>query len=213
MSGADSFCKTLTYTPSGAATAQSFPDFCSITPSPILTSSSDILQLIATIKNNSESGPSTTIPASGQTSLQTAAMKFCCTLQNNNRVKTELLNAKEHLAIAQTRAKSTQNPGKDISAMGFKFPLGRPLRPTSVPFLIGFILFFIIISFALLLNLGSIQISYTSGSSSYGYGSRILSTLRESYYNSSWITIIIVSLVSMGIGAGIYYGVNKSKNQ
>jgi len=207
MSGADSFCKTLTYTPSGAATAQSFPDFCSS------VSSSDILQLITTIKNNTENNISKSVPQSGATALQTAAMQFCCTLQNNNTLKSELLNAKEHLAIAQTRAKSTQNPGKDISAMGFKFPLGRPLRPTSVPFLIGFILFFIIMSFALLLNLGSVQISYTSGSSSYGFGSRILSTLRESYYNSSWITIIVVSLVSMGIGAGIYYGVNKSKNQ
>jgi len=207
MSGADSFCKTLTYTPSGTETAQSFPDFCSS------VSSSDILQLITTIKNNTENNRSKSVTQSGATALQTAAMQFCCTLQNNNTLKSELLNAKEHLAIAQTRAKSTQNPGKDISAMGFKFPLGRPLRPTSVPFLIGFILFFIIMSFALLLNLGSIQISYTSGSSSYGFGSRILSTLRESYYNSSWITIIVVSLVSMGIGAGIYYGVNKSKNQ
>jgi len=207
MSGADSFCKTLTYTPSGVATVQSFPDFCSS------VSSSDILQLITTIKNNTENNRSKSVPQSGATPLQTAAMQFCCTLQNNNTLKSELLNAKEHLAIAQTRAKSTQNPGKDISAMGFKFPLGRPLRPTSVPFLIGFILFFIIMSFALLLNLGSVQISYTSGSSSYGFGSRILSTLRESYYNSSWITIIVVSLVSMGIGAGIYYGVNKSKNQ
>jgi hypothetical protein len=209
MSGADSFCKTLTYTPSGAATAQSFPDFCSS------VSSSDILQLIATIKNNTESSSSTSksVLASSATQLQTAATQFCCTLQNNNTLKSELLKAKEHLAIAQTRAKSTQNPAKDISAMGFKFPLGRPLRPTSVPFLIGFIFFFIIMSFALLLNLGSIQISYTSGSSSYGFVSRILSTLRESYYNSSWITIIVVSLVSMGIGAGIYYGANKSKNQ
>jgi hypothetical protein len=207
MSGADSFCKTLTYTPRGAITAQSFPDFCSS------VSSSDILQLITTIKNNTENNRSKSVPHSSATPLQTAAMQFCCRLQNNNTLKSELLNAKEHLAIAQTRAKSTQNPGKDISAMGFKFPLGRPLRPTSVPFLIGFILFFIIMSFALLLNLGSVQISYTSGSSSYGFGSRILSTLRESYYNSSWITIIVVSLVSMGIGAGIYYGANKSKNQ
>ena len=79
MSGADSFCKTLTYTPSGSRTAQSFPDFCSS------VSLSDILQLIATIKNNTESSPSKSLPASGQTPLQTAAMQFCCTLQNNNR--------------------------------------------------------------------------------------------------------------------------------
>jgi hypothetical protein len=74
----------------------------------------------------------------------------------------ELLTKEKQLEVAKQRALSISHPERATSDYEGWFPLGRPMRPTSLFLLIGFSLFFLLFFFGILMSfLGfNIQLSW-----------------------------------------------------
>lgn len=140
--------------------------------------------------------------------LNQAVHDFCCTYKAKKELQTRAERVKTEFSTAKHRADVTRDPAADINDNGTTFPFGRPLRTSSVLFLLIAIALFTILSLALLLDLGNVQLLYRS-SANVGAPS-MLSRFIDSFRQSSWLFLITLVAISGGIATGIYFAIAKT---
>ena len=150
--------------------------------------------------------------AAGDTSddaltLRNSMKEFCCAMNARIDYEDRFNEAKQDYEVAKQRVESLRNPVSQVSYLGTVFPFGRPLRPDSVPVLLSFIFFFIIMSLGLLLSLGNVQLAYMAPMS---YGPTYWQQLVDSYRQTTWSVLLITIILSFGIASGIWYGISKT---
>jgi hypothetical protein len=150
------------------------------------------------------------VDESVSSTLVTAIKQFCCTVKQKQTLQSDLYTATEAYNVAKDRAKSVQKPTRDVSPYGTYVPFGRSLRTDSAPLLLVFSLVFLIFSTGLLLNLGSIQLSYKS--SGPGFFTYFIEQIVTSFQMTSGWVLVPTILVSVGATAGIYYAITKQKS-
>jgi len=191
-----------------------YPDSC--TAGEAKKTTKDLLTLIARIGSVQKqasvlsTSPSAIVDESAKSTLIATVNQFCCTYNAKQRLQTELHDATEAHNVAKDRAKSVQKPTRDVSPYGTYVPFGRSLRTDSAPLLLVFSLVFLIFSTGLLLNLGSIQLSYKS--SGPGFFTYFIEQIVTSFQMTSGWVLVPTILVSVGATAGIYYAITKQKS-
>jgi hypothetical protein len=169
----------------------------------------DLLSLISNIGSLKQQ-TTTVVDQSVHTNTANRIKEFCCTVEAKKKLQLDLYSATEAYNVAKDRAKSVQKPTRDVSPYGTYVPFGRSLRTDSAPLLLVFILVFLIFSTGLLLNLGSIQLSYKSPGP--GFFSYLINEITTAFQATSFIVLVPTILVSVGATAGIYYAVTKQKS-
>jgi hypothetical protein len=174
----------------------------------------DLLNLISNIgslkKQAALLSRSSSVDSTSAGQLRDTINQFCCTYAAKQRLQTDLHSATEAYNVAKDRAKSVQKPTRDVSPYGTYVPFGRSLRTDSAPILLVFILVFLIFSIGLLLNLGSIQLSYKSPGP--GFFSYLINEITTAFQATSFMVLVPTILVSVGATAGIYYAITKQKS-
>lgn len=139
--------------------------------------------------------------------LQQSMRDFCCAMRIRRDYENNFKEAKQDYEVAKQRVESIRDPPSQLSYMGTYFPFGRPLRPDSVPMLLSFITFFIIMSLGLLLSIGNIQIAYTAPRT---FGPTLYERFLDSYQQTSKGILLVTMALSVALGVGIFYGIKKS---
>jgi hypothetical protein len=188
-----------------------FPDSCGSTGaksiSQIMNLSKRVNDLngkIKTIGNNYNANDT----SDDALELRNAMKEFCCAMSARIEYEQKYKEATQDYEVAKQRVESVRNPAAQVSYFGTAFPFGRPLRPDSVPILLSFIFFFIIMSLGLLLSLGNVQIAYMAPQS---YGPSYFQQLVDAYRQTTWAVLLITVVASMGIATGIWFGVKRAK--
>ena len=188
-----------------------YPASC--TPGEAKKTTAELLTLISSIgslKKQASVLPSGSLDETTNTNLKTAVNQFCCTYAAKKQLQADLETATEEYNVANDRANSVEKPTRDVSPYGTYIPFGRPLRTDSAPLLLVFTLIFLIFSIGLLLNIGSIQLSYKSpGPGPFYY---FIQEVITSFQTTSWSVLVPTILVSVGATAGIYYALQKQKS-
>lgn len=137
------------------------------------------------------------------------SLRYCCTAYNNIQKKQAVVNAKQDYEVSLKRAEATRDPAANISRYGTHFAFGKPLRFSTVPYLIAISIFFLVLGIGLLLEITgtSVQIS-TSGLSSSG---GLIESFKSSWSQTTGSFKIILILISIVVGAVGYYGADKLK--
>lgn len=190
-------------------TMQQYPNNCSLasaTPIKDMMNLSKRVNSLAGKINNQ--GSSYVASEEDKQTLRDGMNNFCCAMWARKEYEQRYQDAKRDYDIAKHRVESVRNPPANLSYYGTLLPLPRPLRPDSVPILLGINLVFLILALGMLLNLGNVQLAYV-GPQSYGPG--FLTQLADSFRQTSWMVIGITVVLSAGVAAGIYYGIQKTK--
>ena len=141
--------------------------------------------------------------------LELLSLRYCCTIHNTEKKKKQVLNAKQDFEIASKRAEVTRDPASHISRYGTHFAFGKPLRFSSIPYLLTLIIFFFILSIGILLESSGQKISITSSGPSW-FGN-FISTFTSSWSQSEGSFKISLIVISILVGAVGYYGAEKLK--
>lgn len=150
------------------------------------------------------SGDTTDIGQGLSDSLRGSMKDFCCAMWARKEYQTRYQSAKQDYDVAKGRAESTRNPAADLSYRGTTFPLGRPLRPDSVPVLIAVTLTFFIFGTGILLYQGNVKFIYT------GTGAGFLTQLIDSFRQTSGSVLGITIVGAAVLAGGGFYGVLKT---
>ena len=185
-----------------------YPDTCGIYGAKTIQEVMALSQTLNALKGRIAAGGSTYAASEDDKQALRQSMKtFCCAMRARIDYEERYREAKEDYEVAKQRVESVRSPAAQVSYLGTVIPFGRPLRSDSVPVLLSFIFFFIIMSLGLLLSLGNVQIAYMTPRS---YGPSSWQQLTDSYRQTSWPVLLITIAISMGIAFGIYYGVQKT---
>ena len=146
-------------------------------------------------------------PPSTDGAIGDNAVKYCCTIFNTQKKKQDVINAKEDYDIALQRAEATRDPASKVSRYGTNFAFGKPLRFSTIPYLIAISIFFLLLGLAFYMQLGGISISISSsGPSKFA---ELVSAFKSSWSDSAGSFKIILILISVVVGAAAYYGASK----
>lgn len=146
-----------------------------------------------------------TIPSSN--AIMPKAIRYCCTVHNNIKKKEELIKAKQDFEISSTRVEVTREPAANVSRYGTHFAFGKPLRFSTIPFLIAISIFFLVISIGILMQIGGMQISISSSGPSFF--STLIETFKNSWSQTESSFKIGLIAISVAVGAVGYYGADK----
>ena len=135
------------------------------------------------------------------------AMRYCCTVNNNIKKKEDLLKAKQDFEISSKRVEVTREPAANISRYGTHFAFGKPLRFSTIPFLIAISIFFLVISLGILMEVGGTRISISSSGPSFF--SQFIETFTSSWSQTESSFKIGLIAISVLVGAVGYYGADK----
>ncbi len=163
------------------------------------------LSLLSSIKNID----SMQLGATSKEDLTKIARQYCCTIYNANKKKEAALNAKQDYEIASKRAEVTRDPATSVSRYGTHFAFGKPLRFSSIPYLLTISIFFFILSIAILLEISGRTISISSSGPSWF--SNFLSAFTSSWSQSASSFKVSLIVLSVVVGAIGYYGAEKLK--
>jgi hypothetical protein len=161
------------------------------------------ISLLQAIKNIDT--PSGTTTTTGD--LTKIARQYCCTIYNANKKKEAAINAKQDYEIALKRAEVTRDPATSVSRYGTHFAFGKPLRFSSIPYLLTIIIFFSILSIGILLEISGRTVSISSSGPSWF--SNLLSAFSSSWSQSDSSFKLILIVISVLVGAIGYYGAGK----
>lgn len=193
-----------------------FPESCSRTAQSktlqdVLTQYKKVVSLQSTLAAHPVTNTGGWYDISGadvQRTLNEAVHDFCCTYKAKKELQTRLERVQTEYETAKHRADVTRDPAADIYDNGTTVPFGHPLRSSSILFLLIAIALFTILSLALLLDLGNVQILYRS--SAIPGSPSIFTRLLESFRQSSWLFILLLVAGSGGIATGIYFAIAKT---
>jgi hypothetical protein len=191
---------------------KTFSESCAtVADKPLSEALNDIIQLSGNIKPLNDrivaAGQSYTPTGSDKALLKQSMKVFCCIKRKQGELQTKYSEAKQDHDVAKQRVESIRNPPADVSYLGTFVPFGRPLRSDSVPVLLSISLVFLILALGMLLNLGNIQLAYVGAR---GYGPGIFEQIVMSFRETSWMVLLLTVVGSVGVAAGIYYGIKKT---
>lgn len=186
---------------------KTYPTSCN--PATAKSSLKDILDLTSNIKIanqqlNSVSFSDPTQKGNAEISLKEKVRDFCCAMEIREQANQRLKQSQEDYNVAKARVESIRNPTTGITRYGTTFPLGRSLRSDSVPVLMFFIFFFLLISVGMILNLNHVILIWNRPISI-----TIFQRIYESFAQASWAYNLLLIGASFLVAFGIYYGISK----
>lgn len=190
-------------------TARSYDNSCSLRNSD--ASVSKLMELAAKVKELKTASAASGfayLEGTQGTELKTAMRDYCCAMWVRKNYEDQLSQAKQDYQIAKQRAESLRNPPADVSYKGTIVPLGRPLRPDSVPVLLSVTFIFFIVALGLLLNMQNIQFTLTKT------GPGLTSVLLQVFdsYRQTPLSVLGLTIVgAAAVAGGIFYGILKTK--
>ncbi len=188
-----------------------YPNFCSPNAIPTMKEVLEASQNINALKGKIDQigNASYTSNAADSKTVKDSMKTFCCAMYTRYDLQKRHDSAKQDYEVAKQRVESVRYPAKDLSYLGTIVPFGRPLRPDSVPVLMGVTIVFVILSLALLLGLGNVHLMYSSPGAVSSVRLFFLQLI-DSYRTTSKGVLLITILLSAAAAGGIYYGIQKT---
>lgn len=188
---------------------KTFPTTCD--PVTAKRSLKDILDLASNIKIANQqlstlNFTDSTQKGNAEASLKEKVKDFCCAMEMRESANQRLKQSQEDYTVAKARVESIRNPATNVTNYGTTFPLGRPLRPDSVPVLLFFMFFFLLLATGMILNLNHVILIWNRPVSV-----SIFQRIYESFAQASWMYNLLLIGGSFALAFGIYYGISKTK--